>query len=132
MRDIENQPLYTGHTVHKMGNSNEDFWSILIRYWCVMDITNLTTGLFPCRSVKPRDEGYYECQISTQLKMSFKVFLRIIGKRRIKFLFDWHKNLDIWRDFFFSLDYLTWISPADCFVCFVSLAKSLRGNLISL
>ena len=32
-----------------------------------------------CRSVTTQDEGYYECQISTELKMSRLVHLQITG-----------------------------------------------------
>jgi hypothetical protein len=42
-----------------------------------------------CRPVRKRDIGFYECQISTVNKMSFRVYLKVIGKF-IKYVHDFN------------------------------------------
>lgn len=38
------------------------------------------------RSVKKSDEGLYECQISTEPKMSYYIHLNVVGKQLYKSL----------------------------------------------
>ena len=65
-------------------SSNRESWVLIIRYDnCVFFLYHDNNDEFiyfnPDREVTPKDAGYYECQISTEPKMSRLVHLKIMG-----------------------------------------------------